>query len=356
MADNPAKGCVFCGEKPESKTKEHVLPQWLIELTGDSKRIINVGGIENPKKFSINSFHFPACDDCNNYFADLEVKAKTVFLKLFDEEPLTGDDCETLLDWFDKIRIGMWLAGLNLHGNKLGISPKFYISTRIARHDRLLYIGQMSTTTNKLHFSEVDEYFFQCIPGVFALRVNSLWFVTASGVGIAAGSLGLPYPKSAVVNDGLGVYDFKTKIKPGWRLNWPTAPKNFTLLVQAIYSIQSEIDSEPNLLEELNNTQFEDILQEGKRKSFVYMLQNNELIKVDEAPVKITPYIYDKIDCMADKIFQICKKLRCYLAKGVFISKENRKTAFAMMLRYVKKTGNFVPVPYVDKMKENSKK
>jgi hypothetical protein len=32
------KVCVFCGEKPTNKTKEHIIPEWLIELTGDINR------------------------------------------------------------------------------------------------------------------------------------------------------------------------------------------------------------------------------------------------------------------------------------------------------------------------------
>lgn len=37
------KFCVFCGSKPESKNKEHILPQWLLKLTGDPNREIFLG-------------------------------------------------------------------------------------------------------------------------------------------------------------------------------------------------------------------------------------------------------------------------------------------------------------------------
>jgi hypothetical protein len=37
------KICVFCGEKPKSRNSEHVIPQWLIELTGNPKRIASFG-------------------------------------------------------------------------------------------------------------------------------------------------------------------------------------------------------------------------------------------------------------------------------------------------------------------------
>jgi hypothetical protein len=32
------KRCIFCGNPPSAKNKEHVVPKWLIELTGDPKR------------------------------------------------------------------------------------------------------------------------------------------------------------------------------------------------------------------------------------------------------------------------------------------------------------------------------
>ena len=35
--------CVFCGGTPDNKTKEHVLPMWLIEATGDPKEPVNLG-------------------------------------------------------------------------------------------------------------------------------------------------------------------------------------------------------------------------------------------------------------------------------------------------------------------------
>ena len=37
------KRCIFCGKVPETKTKEHVIPQWLINMTGDPKRNLHLG-------------------------------------------------------------------------------------------------------------------------------------------------------------------------------------------------------------------------------------------------------------------------------------------------------------------------
>ena len=32
------KRCIFCGKKPSEKNREHIIPRWLIALTGDPKR------------------------------------------------------------------------------------------------------------------------------------------------------------------------------------------------------------------------------------------------------------------------------------------------------------------------------
>ncbi|MBE6918008.1 MAG: hypothetical protein E7470_08950 [Ruminococcaceae bacterium] len=38
-----AKKCIFCGEPISEKSREHVIPQWLIEMTGEKKRIAAIG-------------------------------------------------------------------------------------------------------------------------------------------------------------------------------------------------------------------------------------------------------------------------------------------------------------------------
>ena len=81
------KFCVFCGKKPQAKTVEHIIPKWLIELTGDPKRI-GFFGVKYeegfPKrKFSLNQFQFPSCSTCNAFFSDLENNTKKIIWKIF---------------------------------------------------------------------------------------------------------------------------------------------------------------------------------------------------------------------------------------------------------------------------------
>jgi len=73
--------CVFCGQFPESKGKEHVLPQWLIKMIGEVKRIATFG-VDfakqpfAPRQFSFHTLTFPACSQCNNGFSRLEAAAE----------------------------------------------------------------------------------------------------------------------------------------------------------------------------------------------------------------------------------------------------------------------------------------
>jgi hypothetical protein len=109
-----AKTCIFCGRKPQSKTKEHVIPRWLIEMTGDPKRQVSFGtyNLDNkpPTVLAFDQFTFPACGQCNRDFSDLEGRARRVTERLLLRDGLTATDFNCLLDWLDKIRIGMWLG------------------------------------------------------------------------------------------------------------------------------------------------------------------------------------------------------------------------------------------------------
>jgi len=103
-----AKFCLFCGERPEGKSKEHVLPRWLIELTGEPTRIANFGldlsqGVEAaaPRQYALSQFQFPACTVCNGIFSTLENEGKKVISKILASERLFARDISTLLDWLE---------------------------------------------------------------------------------------------------------------------------------------------------------------------------------------------------------------------------------------------------------------
>lgn len=84
------KRCIICGEPPSNKNKEHVIPKWLIELTGDPKREWNLGvqtGHPDRKlrKYAADQFQFLACETCNGRYSDLEGRAKSYMSDLLAE-------------------------------------------------------------------------------------------------------------------------------------------------------------------------------------------------------------------------------------------------------------------------------
>lgn len=65
------KFCVFCGEVPKDKNKEHILPQWLLKLTGNPKRVVKFGFDyfnDRSLEFDWKSLAVPSCSACNSEF------------------------------------------------------------------------------------------------------------------------------------------------------------------------------------------------------------------------------------------------------------------------------------------------
>lgn len=193
------KFCIFCGEKPSNKNKEHIIPKWLIRLTGELHREINIGrdwtsNKFEMRKFKFSSYTFPACKACNDEFATLESEAKFILLKITNEEPTTDVEINTLLDWFDKIRIGLWFSGVILNKNHQKITPHFYIKNRVRRSDRALVIYKNDDTPDGITFIGTDGPIFHSMPSVFGLKINKLHFVSISNPLFLHKSLGLSYP------------------------------------------------------------------------------------------------------------------------------------------------------------------
>jgi hypothetical protein len=212
------KFCIFCGGSPQDKNKEHVIPQWLIKLTGDPKRFASFGiNMETPlatRRFSFDSLTFPACSECNSRFAQLEAKMEPVMRKLLSEEAVSATEFTLVLDWLDKVRVGLWLGFLYLNKNPLEIKPQFHIERRIAFYDRMVAVLKVDNLSDGLSFLGPMSQFYQVSPTCFALRVNDFYFINASSIDLCSRRLGFPFarPKrverngkmEVVVNAGSG--------------------------------------------------------------------------------------------------------------------------------------------------------
>ncbi len=197
--------CVFCGSKPDGKTKEHVIPRWLIEMTGNPKRQASfgfekrAGGIED-RIFAFDQFTFPACNVCNNEFADLEGQVKPIIETIITGGSITTEMLSICLDWFDKVRVGIWLGMIMLdktHTNPelaLKVEPHFHIKSRIGQFDRMLIIEKFKSDRKKLNMGGIESFSFQLAPTAFTLTINNVCFTNISTVFLASRRLGFPYP------------------------------------------------------------------------------------------------------------------------------------------------------------------
>jgi hypothetical protein len=193
------KICVFCGKRPQTKTNEHVLPKWLIRLTGDPKRKVSFGldiqgSDAKARIFSFDAFKFPACNNCNELFSQVEDRAKTIIEKMLDSDPLTRDDLIRLLDWFDKIRVGAWLGSLYLNKIYSMVDPVYQIHKRIGAFDRVLGIFYNQDTTQRLNTIGTESPVFSFTPSCFGLIINKIYFFNASYPFLFARRIGFPYP------------------------------------------------------------------------------------------------------------------------------------------------------------------
>lgn len=200
-----AMECVFCGAVPNQKTREHIIPQWLLRMTGEPKRLANFGfdsKSNKARKFPFDAFTFSACDQCNSEYSTLEDECSIVFDKVINGGLVNGKQITTLLDWFDKVRVGIWLGMRQLDRNKAGIIPNFYIKNRIGMHDRVLFIERMKSHPMGVNLIGSDTMSFSLTPNAFCLRVNNFYFYNISHMFLLANGLGFPYPESVELAGG----------------------------------------------------------------------------------------------------------------------------------------------------------
>ena len=202
----PIKFCVFCGKKPEKKTKEHVIPQWLIKLTGNPNRKISLGidvksTLENKetkiREFSFSSFQFPACESCNEEFSNLENLTKGIILKVLARDYLNTQEINTLLNWFDKVRTGLWLGSIQLDRKFWQVDPNFHIKKRIAEKDRSLVVYEFDDDWQGIQFAGSNAPAFQYSPSCFSLTVNNFFFINTSSDFLFSRNIGFPYSKKS---------------------------------------------------------------------------------------------------------------------------------------------------------------
>lgn len=248
------KNCIFCGSLPYYKTKEHVIPQWLIEMTGDPNRQAIFGPNYESKnskyhKFSFDSFTFPSCKKCNEKSAELEIKAKRIVSAMLSAEKLASIDVHYFLSWLDKVRIGLWLGMMSLQKNALAIKPNYYINNRLSLYDRIVIVYRFINLEKRLNMIGIDLPAFQYMPSCFSLLVNNYCFFNVSTLSLCSQRLGFPFTTEhkSIENSYKKI---EVSLRPGLqRAKYPIIRKSFfrngVLLAQPIFkeSLSAEVQS-----------------------------------------------------------------------------------------------------------------
>ena len=190
------KFCIFCGEKPKDKNLEHVIPQWLIRLTGRERSDVFSLCPESEKHLPFMQFKFPACTQCNTKYAAMEAAVKPVVEKVLSDQSISGAEASLLMDWFDKVRVGLWLVNMFYDPKlKQDVVPHFFIDSRVAKTDRMLSIQklQLSAGENKgIYFNGTQTQLFNYCPSAFTMVINDYYFFSASNNNLVSPRVGFP--------------------------------------------------------------------------------------------------------------------------------------------------------------------
>ncbi len=173
--------CIFCGKTftGQATNFEHVIPQWLVEEADLSKRSAPVNFLGRKFDVGLNRLGTKVCEKCNDERSGLEAAAKGVYLKIRDGIALTQNDGKVLLDWLDKIRIGLWLWANTAAPPEEKLEPKFYINQRLGNADRIAVISRYDNIGRGIMFEGLD-FWFRSAPSAFGFVANNLAFFSYS--------------------------------------------------------------------------------------------------------------------------------------------------------------------------------
>ena len=190
------KFCIFCGKEPKEKNQEHVIPQWLIRMTGrEKKEMLNIHPDES-RHISFMHFTFPACTECNSKFAKMEAAVKPVIERVLSGQSISGADASLLMDWFDKVRIGLWLANMYYDSDlKHDVKPHYHIDFGVAKKDRMLSIQKLNIKEDEkegIFCGGTKTHLFNYCPIAFTMAINDYYFFNASTHNLVSPRVGFP--------------------------------------------------------------------------------------------------------------------------------------------------------------------
>lgn len=166
-------------------------------MTGDPSRVVRHGfnwKTGEVIEFAFNSLKFPSCKACNTDYSPLEAAAKPVIEALIRKEAVSPSNYVLLLDWLDKVRIGLWLGYRYLQGALT--PPSFTINTRVGMKDRMVAVYTVGDHQQGLNVWGAETPLFHMKPSVFALRIKNTLLLNCSWDWMCSSRCGYPYPQN----------------------------------------------------------------------------------------------------------------------------------------------------------------
>ena len=206
------KFCIFCGKEPKNKNLEHVIPQWLIRMAGVEKKTVYAPHPNLGRNISFMHFSFPACTECNSKYSKMEAAVKPVLERVLAGQSINGADASLLMDWFDKVRIGLWLSNMFYDPVlKHNVHPHYHIDYGVAKKDRLLSIQKLNLEEGKnkgIYCGGTMTHLFNYCPTAFTMLINDYYFFNASTHNLVSPRVGFPKVVNACpLNDITGVME-----------------------------------------------------------------------------------------------------------------------------------------------------
>ncbi|NLF00834.1 MAG: SEC-C domain-containing protein [Anaerolineales bacterium] len=276
-------------------------------------------------------FVFPACRDCNERFSRLEGTAKSVVVRMLQRQPLAALELDLLLDWLDKIRVGLWLGiHQQLDKNRFGVSPHFHIADRIGNADRLVLIYRSDQDQRGINFSGVSLPAFAHIPSCFGLRINDLHLLNVSHQFMLSRAFGMPYPERWLLDQNV-ISDYPYDLMMGRlcegtgvisasAIDIPYDP-NCTAIAQPMISDQSAlvVDDELRWASAYQPEHSDDLALDA-RKGKPYLIEHGQATAYPSAPSKqwIPAYRHEVPDFTYQFAIWILHIQNCLIARTSF--------------------------------------
>lgn len=122
------------------------------------------------------------CKSCNDEDSDLEGRAKDAYLAVKAGAVLSEAHIFVILDWLDKVRVGLWLWLIEQVGEEFRTgAPKFRINGRLGRKDRILLIQRYPERPpmRGLALLGLGEFFIG-LPSAIGLLINNISLTSVS--------------------------------------------------------------------------------------------------------------------------------------------------------------------------------